>query len=160
MRKCESKSILILSSARIQRWTLTLAVYQYRIVYKIGSEIGNADNLSWLPLQGQPREVPVPGELVLLMEHLALGPVTAIQIKTMTHRDKYLSQVLHFEQHGWPGLVESSLCSYASRKHELSSLHDCVLWRTRVVVPCAENRRILDDLHESHQGASRMKSRT
>ena len=38
----ESKAIPILVSARIQRWALTLATYQYKIVYKKGSEISNA----------------------------------------------------------------------------------------------------------------------
>jgi len=138
---------------------LTLAAYQYKIVFKKGTDIGNADSLSRLPLPSQLGEVPVPGELVLLMEHLSAGPVTATQIKTMTRRDKDLSRVLHYVQHGWPESVDSSLHPYASRKQELSSMDGCVLWGTRVVVPTAGRQRILDDLHESHQGTLRMKSR-
>ena len=103
--------------------------------------------------------IPVPSEHVLLLEHLSSGPVTATQIKTMTRQDKVLSRVLYFVQNGWPATVEQTLKPYASRKYELSSLNGCVLWGTRVVVPTAGRKRILDDLHETHQGASRMKAR-
>ena len=61
---------------------------------------------------------------------------------------------------GWPGSVDLSLQPYFSKKHDLSSHDGCVLWGTSVVVPLAECRRIFDDLHKSHQGVSRMKSRT
>ena len=155
----ESKAIPTLASARIQRWALTLATYQYKIVYKKGSEISNADGLSRLPLPAASQNTPVPSEHVLLLEHLSSGPITATQIKIMTRQDKVLSKVLYFVQKGWPATVESALKSYASRKYELSSLDGCVLWGTRVVIPTAGRKRILDDLHETHQGASRMKAR-
>ena len=40
-------------------------------------------------------EVPVPSlsELVLLMEHMSSGPLTAAEVKTMTQRDRVLSRV-------------------------------------------------------------------
>ena len=156
----ESKAIPTLASARIQRWALTLATYQYKIVYKKGSDIGNADGLSRLPLPSPlSQEVPVPSEYVLLLEHLACGPITATQIKTMTRQDRDLSKVLYYVQKGWPAIVDPTLQPYASRKYELSSLDGCVLWGTRVAVPLAGRKRILDDLHETHQGASRMKAR-
>ena len=101
----------------------------------------------------------VPSEHVLLLEHLSSGPITATQIKIMTCQDKMLSKVLYFVQKGWPATVEPALKSYASRKYELSSLDCCVLWGTRVVIPTAGRKRKLDDLHETHQGASRMKAR-
>ena len=143
----ESKAIPTLASARIQRWALTLATYQYKIVYKKGSEISNADGLSRLPLPAASQNTPAPSEHVLLLEHLSSGPITATQIKIMTCQDKVLSKVLYFVQKGWPATVESALKSYASRKYELSSLNGCVLWGTRVVIPTAGRKRILDDLH-------------
>ena len=156
----ELKAIPTLASARIQRWALTLATYQYKIVYKKGSEISNADGLSCLPLPiSSSGNIPVPSEHVLLLEHLSSGPVTATQIKTMTRQDKVLSRVFHFVQNGWPATVEPALMPYASRKYELSSLDGCVLWGTRVVIPTAGRKRILDDLHETHQGPSQMKAR-
>ena len=156
----QSKAIPTLASARIQRWALTLATYQYKVVYKKGSKISNADGLSHLPLPiASSQTFPVPSEHVLLLEHLSSGPVTATQIKTMTRQGKVLSRVLYFVQNGWPATVEQTLKPYASRKYELSSLNGCVLWGTRVVVPMAGHKRILDGLHETHQDDSRMKAR-
>jgi len=81
----ESKPIPTLASARIQRWALTLATYQYRIVYKKGSEISNTDGLSRLPLPtASSQNIPLPSEHVLLLEHLSSGPITTTKIKTMT----------------------------------------------------------------------------
>ena len=77
----------------------------------------------------------------------------------MTWQDKVLSKVLYFVQKGWPATVEPAPTPYVSRKYELSSLDGCVLWGTRVVIPTAGRKRILDDLHETYQGASRMKAR-
>ena len=77
----------------------------------------------------------------------------------MTRQDKVLSKVLYFVLKGWPATVEPALTPYASRKYELSSLDGCVLWSTRVVIPTAGRKRTLDDLHETHQGASQMKAR-
>ena len=124
----ESKAIPTLASARIQRWALTLATYQYKIVYKKGSKISNADGLSRLPLPTSSSEnIPVPSEHVLLLEHLSSGPVTATQVKTMACQDKVISRVFHFVQNGWPATVEPTIMPYASRKYELSSLDGCVL---------------------------------
>ena len=45
----------------------------------------NADVLSRLPLPNlSTSEVPIPSELVLLMEHMSTGPLTAAQVKLMT----------------------------------------------------------------------------
>ena len=110
----ESKAIPTLTSARIQRWALTLATYQYKIVYKKGSEISNADGLSCLPLPAAPQNTPVPSKHVLLLKHLSSGHITATQIKIMTHQDKVLSKVLYFVQKGWPATVKPALKAYAS----------------------------------------------
>ena len=53
----------------------------------------------------------------------------------------------------------AALMPYASKKYELPSLDGCVLLGTRVVIPTAGCKRILDDLHETHQGTLQMKAR-
>ena len=71
-----------MSSSRIQRWALTLGAYKYTIRHKPGSKMAHADGLSRLPL---PSSVPVPGDLILLTNHLSECIITAnhIQIKTL-----------------------------------------------------------------------------
>ena len=92
----ESKAIPTLTSVRIQRWALTLATYQHKIVYK-KIQRSNADGLSRLSLPiALSQNILVPCEYVLLLEHLSSRPIAATQIKTMTHQDKVLSRVFHY----------------------------------------------------------------
>ena len=70
-----------MTSARLQRWALTLSAYQFDIVHRKGDLNSNADALSRLPLLDQPTDIPLPGEIVHLMNYLDMAPVTAIQIK-------------------------------------------------------------------------------
>ena len=46
----EKKAVPSMAAARLQRWAILLAAYDYKIMYKKGSEIANADALSRLPL--------------------------------------------------------------------------------------------------------------
>ena len=66
----ESNPLPVMASARIQRWALTLAAYDYKIVYKPGSSNANADMLSRLPLPQIPSEIRIPGETILLLDML------------------------------------------------------------------------------------------
>ena len=47
---------------------------------------------------------------------------------------------------------------YTKRKNELSLEAGVILWGARVVVPDKGRAKLLDELHESHPGASKMKS--
>ena len=73
-----------LALARIQRCALTLGACNYHIEYKAGSDHSNADMLSRLPLPNSPADVPIPGEIILLMDMLHSLPVTAKQISRWT----------------------------------------------------------------------------
>ena len=53
----------------------------------------NADALSRLPLPDCPTNVPTPPETIVLLEQLASDPLTATQIRKMTHRHPVLSKV-------------------------------------------------------------------
>ena len=123
------------SSARVQRWALTLAMYNYQIAFKPTTAHSNAGGLSRLPLSEAPSEVPVPPEFVLLIEHLLDAPVKAYEIRTWTWRDPLLSKVKQFIQSGWPATVESQLRPYWTRRFELTVLDGCILWESQVVIP-------------------------
>lgn len=155
----ESKQIPAMAAARIQRWALTLAAYEYTIVFKEGKKHCNADGLSRLPLQVTVSVKPQHGETVLLMEQVETMPVTAQQIRLWTSKDPVLSRVKDYVLKGWPQSVDDKrLQPYLARQTELSILDGCVLWGTRVVIPPKGRERLLEDLHESHPGMSRMKA--
>ena len=132
----ESKGIPAMAASWIQRWALTLSAYEYSIAYRPGKEHANADAHSRLPLPQQ-TNVPVPGDLLLLQDHLdTTSLVTTEQIRTWTEKDPVLSRVSRFILSGWlEHDVGDDFRHFRRRKDELSVLDGCVLWGSRVVVP-------------------------
>ena len=121
--------------------------------------MANADALSRLPLNECASSVPLPGDIHLLLQQLSTSIVMATQIKTWTDRDLVLSRVRRFVQSGWiKESPEPDLQLYFNRRNELSVVDGCVLWGARVVIPVAGRYVILDQLHDTHPGISRMKS--
>jgi hypothetical protein len=59
-----TKAVPQMASARMQRWILTMATYEYDLKYRPGSQNANADGLSRLPLPTKYRNPPVPEEVV------------------------------------------------------------------------------------------------
>ena len=101
------------ASARVRRWALFLSMNEYTLQFRKTEAHCNADALSRLPLPTAPKEVPVPPELVLLMQHLQQLPVTADHIRLWTRRDPVLAKVFQFVQHGWPYRVDPELAPFA-----------------------------------------------
>ena len=119
----------------------------------------HADAMSRLPLNDPERyEVPLPAEVVFLLQTLDYSPITSEQIRSMTRRDPVLSKILDYVTTGaWPtNCVDSNLSAYFI-KH-ISIEQGCVLWGTRVIIPSRGRERVLELLHESHPGIVKMKS--
>ncbi len=155
----ETKGIPVLVSARIQRWALTLAAYQYNIRYKSGKTLNNADALSRLPRPITTNSDGLPDELAQLVLHLSTTSVSAGAIKDWTAKDPVLSQVLRYLQTGWPSqTLDENFKPFLIRKAELSVLDGCILWGSRIVIPPQGRKLVLQELHETHPGCARMKS--
>ena len=158
----ESNPMPAMASARIQRWALTLAAYDYKIVYKPGSKHANADMLSRLPLPQTPSEIPIPGVTLLVIDMLQSVPVSAQQIQKWMDRDPVLSAVRSFVLKGWPSKVTDlkpeDVKPFMNRQAELSIHDGCLMWGNRVVVPSSGRQKLIEQLHECHPGMSRMKN--
>ena len=60
---------------------------------------------------------------------------------------------------GWPETeLATEFKPYRSRWQELSILDGCTLWGSRVVVPPQGRTTVLEELHETHPGSSKMKA--
>ena len=153
----QNKLIPPMSSARMQRWALTLSNYQYALEYEPGSRIGHADGLSCLPISQTPSEVPVPEEVVLALNMLDETLVTSDQIARWTLKDPVLVQVRQFVEQGWPSKTPSELAPYSTRRDELSIQQGVLMWGARVIVPPQARETLLDELHYTHPGIVRMK---
>ena len=147
------------AAPRVQRWALTLAADEYRIVHKEGKSNANADALSRLPLSISPEFVPVPGETVLLLDHLDHTPISSRHIQEWTRRDPVLSKVYQFTLNGCSHhCPDVQLHPYLSRKAELTIEGGCVLWGNMVIVPPQGREQVIAELHEAHPGISRTKA--
>ncbi|XP_045111311.1 uncharacterized protein K02A2.6-like [Portunus trituberculatus] len=148
-----------MASSHIQRWALTLSAYDYTITHKPGKYITNADALSRLPLPEAPKDMPVPGDVVCVLERQDRTTVTAKDIRWWMERDPILSIVRRNVQYGWPeNITVEAQKPFFRRKWELSVQDGVILWGSRVVVPEVARKRVLAELHETQPGASRMKS--
>ena len=145
-----------MAAARMQRWALTLSAYQYTIEHINGTANNCADCMSRLPLPGQTLDSAEKIHVVVQMDDM---PVTAIQIAKESKRDKELSIVLKSIQHGhWPSDTTVDLSPFRKRYTELSILDGCILWGSRVIIPSVFRQPLLQELHSTHLGMSRMKS--
>lgn len=158
----EHKQIPIIITPRIQRWALTLASYDYSIIYKPGKDIPEADCMSRLPLDDtlNDNDIPVPGDTIMFFEHLDTTPLTSTKIGSMTKHDRILSNVLDMTKRGtFPRKTDDDeLKPYVQRQNELSNQGDVLLWGHRVIIPPDGRRTLLNELHQTHPGIVRMKS--
>ena len=140
------RGIPVMASARLQRWALMLAAYDYSIVYRPGSKLANADCLSRLPIPQSVPTPPVPGDTIMLLEKMDEFPVNVSQIRTWTNKDPLLSRVRKLVQCGFPEHLKSDndLKPYLQRRFELSVQDQVLLWGQRVVVPPQGRTRVLD----------------
>ena len=108
-----------MASARILRWALTLSAYQYTIRHKSGTEIGNADGLSRLPIPASTSTDHLPGEMINLLEHLLETSYDATDIKKFTNTDPVLSTVRRCVLSGSTVPEEEDFKAYKTRQQEL-----------------------------------------
>ncbi|UYV68123.1 hypothetical protein LAZ67_5003116, partial [Cordylochernes scorpioides] len=160
----ENKGIPTIAANRIQRWAIILSAYQYKIEYIKGTSNTEADVLSRLPMftpepdSKEPDSEPV--EMVLLMDALDSSPVTSDDIRASLPGDPALRQALNYTLQGWSEETpkEIELMPYWSRRCELGACEGLLFWGNRVIIPTNSRAKMLDELHNSHQGIVGLKS--
>ena len=116
------KNLPSMTAARLQRYALLLAGYQYDMVYWKKSNHGNANGLSRLPINSPATEVDADGDAVETFHVSQFDPlpVTAEQVRRETRRDPTLAAVYQAVQTG-----DFSACTdhrpYYHRRSELTS---------------------------------------
>lgn len=134
----EKKAIPAMAAARLQRWAILLAAYDYSIVHKRGTTICNADFLSRCPIaDSEPVEktfnafssVKHLDSTLLNVDCGTEVALTASDIASETQKDETLKKVYNFVRFGWPSVIEDTrMQAYARKRDELSTDGDCILW--------------------------------
>ena len=93
------KSIPATTAARVQRYALFLSGFQHDIEFKSTKQHGNADGLSRLPLQSRVYDRDDDDD-VFYTSQIEQLPVTNVEIKKETQREKILSRVLENVHNG------------------------------------------------------------
>ncbi|XP_043242963.1 uncharacterized protein K02A2.6-like [Amphibalanus amphitrite] len=152
-----------LAAARMQRYALQLAAYQYKIELRRTEDMRLADTMSRLSvpdeaenrLSAEEEAAYGGGGVMFIAEQ---GPcLTAQQIAVATRRDPVLARALAAVRSGWPTVVDPDLAPFKNRREELTTEADCLLWGGRVVIPSNLRDTVKRELHEGHFGCTRMK---
>ncbi|KAK3798940.1 hypothetical protein RRG08_035567 [Elysia crispata] len=143
------KSVPQLSSARVKRWALLLAAYDYDIKHIPGKENCAADFLSRKPGHRKPSEEQVPVQVLLIQEEQIINSKT---VKEETAKDTILSKVLKFTKDGWSTQPDESMIPYFRKRLEITVEDDILMWDSRVILPKSLQELLLKDLHAEHQG--------
>ena len=151
------KGIPAMTVARLQRYALFLAGFNYSIEYKNTTQHGNADGLSRLPVTRDSETTVDPVE-IFQMSQIDILPISVDMIRQATQRDPDLSHVLEHTKQGWSTKCEEELEPYYRRKDELTVQDSCLMWGTRVLIPSKYRIQVLDELHSGHLGVVKMKA--
>lgn len=83
------------------------------------------------------------------------------KIKKATRSDPIISKIVDYVSNdNWPNdsNKNSNILPYYKRKNELTIEQNVLMWGYRVIIPAKFRNKLLDQLHESHQGTTKMKS--
>ena len=148
-----------LAAARLQRWALLLAAYQYDIEYRSTEKHANADCLSRLPIQCEKLNEGIDKAKLINLLQIESLPMDVDHVRKATRNDPMLSRVLQFVMTGWPEKpIAPEVTQYFNKRHEITVEDGCLLRGIRVIIPTQLRERVLHELHTGHPGIVRMKS--
>ncbi|XP_055543306.1 uncharacterized protein K02A2.6-like [Wyeomyia smithii] len=156
---------------RLQRWALTMLLYDFSIEYTATDHFGHADILSRLINSHiKPDEEYVIASIELesiicsiVSEFVGFLPVTYRMIAEETAKDDTLQKVKTYIKNGWPQSKSEIVGSpeiqqFFSRRDALSLAQKCLLYAERIVIPKKLQKRVLEQLHKGHPGVERTRS--
>ncbi|CAH2085636.1 unnamed protein product [Euphydryas editha] len=153
------KPMPVILSPRLTRIAIALTSHDYDIVYRPGTQIGNADSLSRWPLPVSDQEEQPLYDILLMADKTEDFPYTAKEIALETEKDQILSRIVRYLRCGWPNKVtDTNLHTYWLHRSKLSLQDGCILLGCRVVIPPSLRQPILKMLHTTHNGIVHTKS--
>lgn len=151
----EHQGIPIMTSARLTRYGIILAGYDYEIQH-VKSKENVADPLSRLRTSEPVPAVKEANEVVCALKETGV-PFNERDLRRSTADDVELSQVMETLKENradW----KNRPTPFAIRKDELSIEKEILFWKHRAVIPKSMRQYVLDELHCGHMGVVKMKA--
>ncbi|CAI6367254.1 unnamed protein product [Macrosiphum euphorbiae] len=155
----DKKGIPMYAANRLQRWAYVLSAFDFEIVF-VKSEQNPADFLSRIKLDNYGISPPEQ-QCVNFIHDNCPFIINWHKIKTQTRVDSTLSRVIRaINTDNWPtdAHKDAHLKPYFSRKHEITTEQDCLMWGYRIIIPDKFRAALLRELHSVHSGMSSMKA--
>ena len=155
---------LMKAPLRLQRLLLTLQKYDLKVTYKPGKLMFLADALSRSYLD-ETKEDLVPEvdvNVVTLNSHLPLSADRYSELQEHTANDTVLQALHKVVRSGWPESktdLPDGLSVYWSFRDEITTVDGLLFKGSKLIVPKASQKRMLEDIHDSHLGIVKCKSR-
>lgn len=155
------KGIPLIAANRLQRWSLYLSAFQYKIQYVKSQDNAVADALSRLPLPEEKSKNKTKCERNININYIQESDfIKAEDIIREMKKDSNCGRVIRAIREGWPEKikqVDQELQPFYNRRNELSMEGNCVFLGYRILIPEALRAPVLAELHSSHFGIVRMK---
>lgn len=141
---------------RLQRYVMELSIYDFDIVYRPSSRLGNADFCSRFPL---PNEVPnsLQREYIKSLSFSSDFPLDYNHIARETEKDSFLQQIKKYIEHGWPDKPKPEFKDVHTHYQDLEIVDGCILFQDRVIIPLTLQQQVLKMLHKNHTGITKVK---
>ncbi|XP_062700588.1 uncharacterized protein K02A2.6-like [Aedes albopictus] len=163
------KGIPVYTANRLQRWALTLLLYDFTIEYVQTEKFGNADVLSRLiNNHAKPDEDYVIASVILeedlrfvADEAVSCLPLSFKSVEQETQSDEQLRKVYRYLREGWPEeakIVDPEIRRLHGRRDSLCTVGKCIMFGECLVIPEKHRQRCLRQLHRGHPGILRMKA--
>lgn len=162
-----------IENPRLQRLITKVQLYQFRVSWRKGAEHAFADALSRAPIRNPTsddelgEDDPVHGLAVRACLHQdgagsrSLG-LEFHEIRDAARTDEMYQHLIVLVRDGFPAgkhLLPPDLAPFWNGREHLTVDNGIVLRGSRLVIPESLRRRVLNDLHASHQGLDRTKRR-
>lgn len=151
---------------RIQRFRMRLMRYRYAIRHVPGKSLTTADTLSRAPLKNGETD----GDGLMEETNIYVDSVIASlpasktylsELREQLSADSVCAEVMKYCIEGWPdrSRLDALVRPYWTERAVLSTHNGLLLRGTRLVIPSVMRNRVLEKIHEGHQGIVKCRER-
>ena len=172
------------ASSRLNRWAAALSGFDFNVVHIKGTSNRVCDSLSRLPSPSAELDsyqcsamsvynsvsclakLPVDDSSQVCISSILGGPTTdpwnvlPVSVKDVakaTRDDRVYGKLLNAVRTGQANLQDADLKPFISMLDDFHIEQDTLFYGARIIIPTVLQTRLLDELHQTHMGAAKMK---